>query len=198
LSVAEDTFRTIRSLETWSPDMAGETPITVVGNLTADPELRFTPSGAAVASFTVASTPRTFDRQTNEWKDGEAMFLNCSVWRQAAENAAESLTKGMRVIVNGRLKARSYETREGEKRTVFEIEVEEVGPSLKFASAKVTRSQRGGGGGFGGGEDPWASSGSQGGSSSQGGGWGGQQQQSGQSSDPWASTGQGSSDEPPF
>ena len=121
--------------------MAGETPITVVGNLTADPELRFTPSGAAVANFTVASTPRTFDRQTNEWKDQETLFLNCSVWRQAAENAAESLTRGMRVIVQGRLKARSYETREGEKRTVFEIDVEEVGPSLKMATAKVHEDQ---------------------------------------------------------
>ena len=166
--------------------MAGETPITVVGNLTADPELRFTPSGAAVANFTVASTPRTFDRQTNEWKDQETLFLNCSVWRQAAENAAESLTRGMRVIVSGRLKARSYETREGEKRTVFEIDVEEVGPSLKYATAKVTKTSRSGGGqgGFqsGGGDDPWASSqGSQGGGQSapaggQGGGsWGGNQ-----------------------
>jgi len=183
--------------------MAGETPITVVGNLTADPELRFTPSGAAVASFTVASTPRTFDRQTNEWKDGESMFLRCSVWRQAAENAAESLTKGMRVIVSGRLKANTYETREGEKRTSYEIDVDEVGPSLKYASAKVTKTQRGGGGGFGG-DDPWASgggqgSGSQAGSGSQGGGWGGQQQQqSSPSSDPWASSGRGSTDEPPF
>jgi single-strand DNA-binding protein len=186
--------------------MAGETPITVVGNLTADPELRFTPSGAAVANFTVASTPRNFDKQSNEWKDGEAMFLNCSVWRQAAENAAESLTKGMRVIVSGRLKARSYETREGEKRTVFEIEVEEVGPSLKYASAKVTKTQRGGGGGFGG-DDPWASGGNQGGAPAnqggqgaqgggQGGGWGGQQ--SAPAGDPWASSNQGSSDEPPF
>ena len=142
--------------------MAGETPITVVGNLTADPELRFTPSGAAVANFTVASTPRTFDRQTNEWKDGEALFLNCSVWRQAAENAAESLTRGMRVIVSGRLKARSYETREGEKRTVFEIDVEEVGPSMKYATAKVHQDQplrrrRGSGFQSGGGDDPWAS-----------------------------------------
>ncbi len=137
--------------------MAGETPITVVGNLTADPELRFTPSGAAVANFTVASTPRNFDRQTNEWKDGEALFLNCSVWRQAAENAAESLQRGMRVIVSGRLKARSYETREGEKRTVFEIDVDEVGPSLKYATAKVTKTTRnsGGGGGYGGGGDRW-------------------------------------------
>jgi single-strand DNA-binding protein len=204
--------------------MAGETPITVVGNLTADPELRFTPSGAAVANFTVASTPRTFDRQTNDWKDQETLFLNCSVWRQAAENAAESLTRGMRVIVSGRLKARSYETREGEKRTVFEIDVEEVGPSLKMATAKVQKTSRsggqGGGGGLasGGGDDPWASSsGGQGGGQSapaggQGGGsWGGQQgggsggysgssQGSGQA-DPWASPAGGSggsSDEPPF
>src|SRR3954464_16101874 len=153
--------------------MAGETPITVVGNLTADPELRFPPSGAAVANFTVASTPRTFDRQTNDWKDGEALFLNCSVWRQAAENAAESLTRGMRVIVQGRLKARSYETREGEKRTVFEIDVDEVGPSLKYATAKVQKTSRSGGGGggagggFGGGNDPWAN---QGGGAPQGGG----------------------------
>jgi single-strand DNA-binding protein len=190
--------------------MAGETPITVIGNLTADPELRFTPSGAAVANFTVASTPRTFDRQSNEWKDGEALFLNCSVWRQAAENAAESLQRGMRVIVSGRLKARSYETREGEKRTVFEIDVDEVGPSLKYATAKVTKTTRsggqGGGGGFsGGGDDPWASSpqgapaGGQG-----GGGWGGQQGGGGfgggqPSNDPWASGGAaGSSEEPPF
>ncbi len=191
--------------------MAGETPITVVGNLTADPELRFTPSGAAVANFTVASTPRTFDRQSNEWKDGEALFLNCSVWRQAAENAAESLTRGMRVIVSGRLKARSYETREGEKRTVFEIEVEEVGPSMKYATAKVTKTSRsggGGGGGFqsGGGDDPWASNsgGSQGGqqASSGGGSWGGQQgggQQGGGQGDPWATSGSGGhSEEPPF
>ena len=151
--------------------MAGETPITVVGNLTADPELRFTPSGAAVANFTVASTPRTFDRQTNEWKDGEALFLNCSVWRQAAENAAESLVRGMRVIVSGNLKARSYETREGEKRTVFEIDVEEVGPSLKYATAKVTKTPRpaaAGGGGYGGGDDPWATGGGQGGQAGQG------------------------------
>jgi single-strand DNA-binding protein len=184
--------------------MAGETPITVVGNLTADPELRFTPSGAAVANFTVASTPRTFDRQSNEWKDGEALFLNCSVWRQAAENAAESLTRGMRVIVSGRLKARSYETREGEKRTVFEIDVDEVGPSMKYATAKVTKTSRSGGGqGFqsGGGDDPWASnSGGSGGGAQQGGGWGGNQggaPSGGQ--DPWASSGSGgSSEEPPF
>src|SRR5687768_5019176 len=192
--------------------MAGETPITVIGNLTADPELRFTPSGAAVANFTVASTPRTFDKQSNEWKDGEALFLNCSVWRQAAENAAESLVRGMRVIVSGRLKARSYETREGEKRTVFEIDVDEVGPSLKYATAKVSKTTRsgtgggGGGGGYGGGDDPWSSGGQAGGQSGgqQGGGaWGGQQ--GGQSpapaaqNDPWASSGPaGGSDEPPF
>jgi single stranded DNA-binding protein len=119
--------------------MAGETVITVVGNLVDDPELRFTPSGAAVANFRIASTPRTFDRQSNEWKDGEALFLSCSVWRQAAENVAESLQKGMRVVVQGNLRSRQYETREGEKRTVFEIQVDEVGPSLKYATAKVTR-----------------------------------------------------------
>ena len=197
--------------------MAGETPITVVGNLTADPELRFTPSGAAVANFTVASTPRTFDKQSNEWKDGEALFLNCSVWRQAAENAAESLQRGMRVIVQGRLKARSYETREGEKRTVFEIDVDEVGPSLKYATAKVPKTTRQGGqggGGFGGGDDPWASGGGQqGGGAGAGGGWGGQQgggQQGGAwggqqggggapANDPWATPGVGgAADEPPF
>ncbi len=131
--------------------MAGETVITVVGNLTNDPELRFTPSGAAVANFTVASTPRTLDRTTNEWKDGEALFLRCSLWRQAAENVAESLQKGMRVIVQGRLKQRSYDTKEGEKRTVIELEVDEIGPSLKYATAKVNRTQRSGGGDFGGG-----------------------------------------------
>src|SRR6201994_305488 len=117
--------------------MAGDTQITVVGNLVDDPELRFTPSGAAVANFRIASTPRTFDRQANDWKDGEALFLSCSVWRQAAENVAESLQRGMRVVVQGRLKARSYETREGEKRTSFEVDVEEIGPSLTFATAKV-------------------------------------------------------------
>jgi single-strand DNA-binding protein len=126
--------------------MAGETVITVVGNLTADPELRFTPSGAAVANFTVASTPRTFDRQSGEWKDGEALFLRCNIWRQPAENVAESLTRGMRVMVPGRLRQRSFETREGEKRTVVELEVDEVGPSLKFATAKVTKAARNGGG----------------------------------------------------
>ncbi|CAN5817322.1 single-stranded DNA-binding protein [soil metagenome] len=158
--------------------MAGDTVITVIGNLTADPELRFTPSGAAVANFTVASTPRQFDRQTNEWKDGEALFLRCNIWREAAENVAESLTRGSRVIVSGRLKQRSFETREGEKRTVVELEVDEIGPSLRYATAKVNKASRsgGGGGGFGGGggggnsrpaaaaassgapaEDPWGS-----------------------------------------
>ncbi len=207
--------------------MAGETPITVVGNLTADPELRFTPSGAAVANFTVASTPRTFDRQTNEWKDGESMFLNCSVWRQAAENVAESLVRGSRVVVSGRLKARSFETREGEKRTVFEIDVDEVGPSLKYATAKVTKTSRSGGGYGGqpqggqgaggpggswnaGAGDPWATGGAagqagQGGQGVQGGqaGQGGQGgawggQQGGAAADPWASSGPNTSDEPPF
>src|SRR5881275_1459613 len=131
--------------------MAGETVITVVGNVTDDPELRFTPAGAAVANFTVASTPRSFDRQSNEWKDGDTLFLRCSVWRQAAENVAESLHRGTRVIVQGRLRQRSFETREGEKRTVIELEVDEVGPSLKFATAKVSKTTRGGGGGGGGG-----------------------------------------------
>src|ERR1700760_2176442 len=137
--------------------MAGETLITVVGNLTADPELRFTPSGAAVASFTVASTPRTFDRQSNEWEDGETLFLRCSIWRQAAENVAESLQRGMRVIVQGRLKSRSYDDREGQRRTVFELEADEIGPSLTWATAKVTRANRqsgGQGGGFSGGGAP--------------------------------------------
>src|SRR3978361_758960 len=130
--------------------VAGETVITVIGNLTADPELRFTPSGAAVANFTVASTPRTFDRQSQEWKDGEALFLRCNVWRQAAENVAESLTRGSRVLVSGRLKQRSFDTKEGEKRTVIELEVDEIGPSLRYATAKVTRAARGEGGGSGG------------------------------------------------
>ena len=130
--------------------MANEPIITVVGNMVADPELRWTSSGAAVASFTVASTPRTFDRQANQWVDGEALFLRCSVWKEAAENVAESLTKGMRVIVQGRLKARSYEDRDGNKRTSWELDVDEVGPALRFATAKVTRAQRGGGGDFGG------------------------------------------------
>ncbi|BBE24593.1 single-stranded DNA-binding protein (plasmid) [Arthrobacter sp. MN05-02] len=122
--------------------MAGETIITVIGNLTADPELRFTPSGSAVANFTIASTPRTFDRQSNDWKDGETLFMRCNVWRESAENVAETLTKGTRVIAQGRLKSRSYDTKEGEKRTVMELEVDEVGPSLRYASAKVTRTQR--------------------------------------------------------
>ena len=142
--------------------MAGETVITVVGNLVDDPELRFTPSGAAVANFRIASTPRTFDKNSNEWVDGEAMFLRCSIWRQAAENVAESLQRGMRVVVQGRLKARSYETREGEKRTVFELEVDEIGPSLKFATAKVNRTSRqGGGGGYSGGGAPQGGGGAQ-------------------------------------
>jgi single-strand DNA-binding protein len=152
--------------------MAGDTVITVIGNITGDPELRFTPSGAAVANFTVASTPRAFDRQSNEWKDGETLFMRCSVWRDAAENVAESLNRGTRVIVSGRLKSRSYETKEGEKRTVIEMEVDEVGPSLRYASAKVTKTQRGnGGGGFGGGQQG-------------GGGFGGAG--GGQQEDPWA------------
>ena len=169
--------------------MAGETVITVIGNLTGDPELRFTPAGAAVANFTVASTPRQFDRQSNEWKDGETLFLRCSIWREAAENVAESLTKGMRVIVQGRLVQRSYETREGEKRTVVELQVDEIGPSLRYATAKVTRTQRsGGGGGFSGG------GGGGGGFSGGGGGF-----SSGASDDPWATSGpSGASDEPPF
>ncbi|MCP3420399.1 single-stranded DNA-binding protein [Nocardioides pinisoli] len=202
--------------------MAGETTITVIGNLVDDPELRFTPSGAPVANFRIASTPRTFDRQSNEWKDGDTLFLSCAVWRQAAENVAESLQRGMRVIVQGRLKSRQYETREGEKRTVFEIDVEEVGPSLRSASAKVTKTTRqgggggysggGGGGGYSGGggqqsapaDDPWATPAP----SQQGGGsgWGGQpqggQQGGGQSAppnDPWATPGvSGGNDEPPF
>ncbi|MEU9244942.1 single-stranded DNA-binding protein [Streptomyces sp. NPDC048385] len=193
--------------------MAGETVITVVGNLVDDPELRFTPSGAAVAKFRVASTPRTFDRQTNEWKDGESLFLTCSVWRQAAENVAESLQRGMRVIVQGRLKQRSYEDREGVKRTVYELDVEEVGASLRSATAKVTKTAggagRGGQGGYGGGggqggggwgggsgggqqggapnDDPWASSAPAAGGNQGGGGWGG-----------GSGGGGGYSDEPPF
>lgn len=126
--------------------MSGDTTITVIGNLTADPELRFTPAGAAVANFTVASTPRTFDRNKNEWIDGDALFMRCNIWREAAENVAESLTRGLRVIVSGRLKQRSYETREGEKRTVVELEVDEIGPSLKYATAKVNKADRKSGG----------------------------------------------------
>ena len=166
--------------------MAGETTITVVGNLTDDPDLRFTPSGAAVANFTVASTPRFFDKQTNEWKDGESLFLTCNVWRQAAENAAESLQRGMRVIVQGRLKQRSYETREGEKRTVVELDVDEIGPSLKYATAKTTKTTRSGASsdsGPAGGHDPWATSAP---ASAPDAG-----------SDPWAAPA-GGSDEPPF
>ena len=148
--------------------MSGETIITVVGNLTADPELRFTPSGAAVATFTVASTPRSFDKNANEWRDGETLFMRCSIWRDAAENVAESLTKGMRVIVQGRLVQRSFETRDGDKRTVIEMQVDEIGPSLAYATAKVTRASRGGGGGYavprpkptdGAPNDPWAADG---------------------------------------
>ncbi|MGP5700728.1 single-stranded DNA-binding protein [Glutamicibacter arilaitensis] len=127
--------------------MAGETIITVIGNLTTDPELRFTPSGSAVANFTIASTPRTFDRESNAWKDGDALFLRASLWREAAENAAETLTKGMRVLAQGRLRSRSFDTKEGERRTVMELEIDEIGPSLRFASAKVTRTQRNGGSG---------------------------------------------------
>ena len=163
-----------------------DTVITVVGNLTADPELRFTASGAPVANFTVASTPRTFDRQTNEWKDGEALFLRCSIWRDAAENVTESLTKGTRVVVQGKLKQRSYETREGERRTVVELEVDEIGPSLRYATAKVTRTPRGGSGGgnFGGNQGGY-------GGGNQGGGYGQQsaprQQPQQPADDPWGS-----------
>src|SRR6185312_11699691 len=171
---------------------AGDTPITVVGNLVADPELRFTPSGQPVATFRVASTPRMRDNATGEWKDGDSLFLSCNVWRQAAENVAESLQRGMRVIVTGRLRQRNYETKEGEKRTVYEVEVDDVGPSLRNASAKVNRASRGGGeGGFGGG-------GNRSGGGSQGSSGGG----SSRNEDPWASDGGsgggGYSDEPPF
>ncbi len=207
--------------------MAGETTITIVGNLTGDPELRFTPSGAAVANFTVASTPRTFDRQSNEWKDGETLFMRCSIWREAAENVAESLQRGTRVVVTGRLKSRSYETKEGEKRTVVEMDVDEVGPSLRYANAKVTKTQRsgdsgggfGGGAGFGGGQggqqsDPWATGGSapaQGGQGGWNSGSGGQGAQGGWNSGSGGQGGQApqqggqggwgnapSYDEPPF
>ncbi|QXJ25921.1 single-stranded DNA-binding protein [Actinomadura graeca] len=174
--------------------MAGDTTITLIGNLVEDPNLRFTPNGQAVASFRVASTPRFFDRQSGEWKDGDALFLTCTIWRQAAENAAESLQKGMRVIVQGRLKQRSYETREGDKRTVYELDADEVGPSLRNATARVTKVQRTGaqqGAGFG--------NGGGGQSSQQGDGFGGGQQGSGGASadDPWASGG-GFSDDPPY
>ncbi len=152
--------------------MAGDTVITVIGNLTADPELRFTPSGAAVANFTIASTPRAFDKATNEWKDGDALFLRCSLWRQPAENAVESLQRGTRVIAQGRLKQRSYETKEGEKRTVIELEVEEIGPSLRYGTAKVSRSAPTGGGSSHAApapeRDPWASTSSSSGDSTHG------------------------------
>ena len=202
--------------------MAGETIVTLVGNLTGDPELRFTPSGSAVANFTIASTPRTFDRQSNEFKDGETLFMRCSIWREAAENVAESLTKGTRVVVTGRMKSRSFQTKEGENRTVIELEADEIGPSLRYATAKVNRTQRGGGGGgFGGGQGGAPQGGGQGQSggqggqaaqSGQGGGWsapggqggqGGSGGQQGGYADPWA-TGpaaggySGSDDEPPF
>ena len=175
--------------------MAGDTQITIAGNLVDDPQLRYTPTGQAEANFRIASTPRWQDRQSGEWKDGDSLFLSCNVWRQAAENVAESLQRGMRVIVQGRLRQRSYETKEGEKRTVYEIEVDEVGPSLRNASAKVTKSTRStGGGGFGGGQ----SGGGGGGQSGYGGGGGRP------ADDPWASSdaggggGDGFSDEPPF
>ena len=202
----------------------GDTPITVVGNLVADPELRFIPSGAAVANFRIASTPRTFNRETNQWEDGEGLFLTCNCWRQMAENVAESLTKGMRVIVNGRLKQRSYQTREGENRTVFEVEVDEVGPSLKYATANVDRTSRDGGGNFGGGNQGGGFGGGQGqGGQNQGGfgggaagaaggfgagaaagqGQGGQNSQNQPDNDPWNSAPSsegfgGMDDEPPF
>ncbi|MGW4530490.1 MULTISPECIES: single-stranded DNA-binding protein [unclassified Nocardia] len=184
----------------------GDTVITVIGNLTADPELRFTPAGAAVANFTVASTPRVFDRNTNEWKDGEALFLRCNIWREAAENVAESLTRGSRVIVSGRLKQRSYETREGEKRTVVELEVDEVGPSLRYATAKVNKTTRGGGGGgFGGGGQGGGGQQNAGGGGFSGGGSGGGRGGQSAGDDPWGSAPAAGSfgggpmdDEPPF
>jgi single-strand DNA-binding protein len=199
--------------------MAGEPPITLIGNLTGDPELRFTPSGAAVANFTVACTPRTLDRQSNEWKDGETLFISCAVWRQVAENVAESLTRGSRVVVTGRLKARSYDDRDGNKRTVFECDVEEIGASMRYATLKISKTSRsdGGGGGFGGGGgggQQFGGGGNQGGGN-QGGGYGGGQGggnnqqndpwatpqgggQPAQQNDPWASQGGGSMEEPPF
>lgn len=206
----------------------GDTPITIVGNLVADPELRFIPSGAAVANFRIASTPRTFNRETNQWEDGEALFLTCNCWRQMAENVAESLTKGMRVVVTGKLRQRSYQTKEGENRTVFEVEVDEVGPSLKYASASVTRNPReGGAGGYGGGNQGGQRGGfggnqggfnqggqgqnqGQGGYNPANGGFGGQSQGQGNQSqsqpqhDPWGSAPEaggfsgGAGDEPPF
>ena len=201
--------------------MAGDTIITIIGNLTAEPELRFTPSGAAVANFTIASTPRQFDRQSNEWKDGETLFMRCSVWREAAENVAETLQKGMRVIAQGRLKSRSFDTKEGDRRTVMELDVDEIGPSLRFASAKVNRQSRGGGSGGGfsgggqqsGGSGGWDNGGgggfggNRGGQSSGGynqGGQGGGRQQAAPN-DPWGQSaggsydwGTGQDDEPPF
>jgi single-strand DNA-binding protein len=191
---------------------AGDTQITIVGNLVDDPELRYTPTGQAVAKFRVASTPRFRDNSTGEWKDGDSLFLSCNVWRQAAENVAESLQRGMRVIVSGRLRQRSYETKEGEKRTVYEVEVDEVGPSLRNASAKVTRSSRSGGSGFGGGQSGGGQSGSGGQSGGGQSGGGGQPGSGGQggygggggsrpADDPWASDASGGSDltdEPPF
>jgi single-strand DNA-binding protein len=166
---------------------AGDTPITIAGNLVEDPELRFTPSGQAVARFRVASTPRFRDNTTGEWKDGDSLFLTCNAWRQSAENVAESLTRGMRVIVSGRLRQRSYETKEGEKRTVYEVEVDDVGPSLRNASAKVNRAARANGNGNGGG-------------GGQGGGRpGGAPASAGGDADPWAvDSAGGYSDEPPF
>ena len=208
--------------------MAGETVITVVGNITADPELRFTANGAAVANFTVASTPRTFDRQSNEWKDGETLFLRCSAWREMAENVAETLSRGTRVIAQGRLRSRTFDTKEGERRTVFELDVDEVGPSLRYASASVTKNERGGGyggggnfggqqsgGGFGGGAQGGGQQGGYGGGRApqqgggqQGGQWGANPQQGGRPAqeDPWAASnpqgggdwGSPANDEPPF
>jgi single-strand DNA-binding protein len=171
---------------------AGDTQITIIGNLVDDPQLRYTPTGQAVANFRVASTPRFMDRQTNEWKDGDSLFLTCNVWRQAAENVAESLQRGMRVIVSGRLRQRSYETKEGEKRTVYEVEVDEVGPSLRNASAKVVRSSRATGGQGSGGYGSSGGSGSSGGYNNSGSGRA--------ADDPWASepADSGFSDEPPF
>ncbi|GAB3849536.1 single-stranded DNA-binding protein [Nesterenkonia populi] len=189
--------------------MANETIITVVGNLTADPELRFTPSGAAVSNFVIASTPRYFDRQANEFKDGETLFVRCSLWREAAENAAESLTKGTRVVAQGRLKARSFQTKEGENRTSWELDVDEIGPSLRFATMQVNRqpggggNRGGGGGGFGGGPSGGFGGDSYGGGQQSSGSWG--SGQGGQQPDPWGgqpSSGGGwetpSNDEPPF
>ena len=183
---------------------AGDTQITIAGNLVDDPELRFTPAGQPVARFRVASTPRFLDKSTNEWKDGDSLFLTCNVWRQAAENVAESLTRGMRVIVSGRLRQRSYETKEGEKRTVYEVEVDDVGPSLRSASAKVNKIARSGSGdgGYGGGQRGSGGYGGSGGSTGrssggQGGSGGGS---GGGDADPWASDGAagGYTDEPPF